>query len=156
MSELFKNFTHRVEVTDHNEQILIPSSDNPSSNLTIDGQERAYKSIAQVHSIYVCQESNEKIKGLERYNPKSFSSFNLYIKDSEGHITYIVYDGRITPGAPFFIEKNISLDTNQMLCLSCPEDSYEYNSDDNTSNYQLNTLPNVFLNTSCSTVLLNA
>ena len=128
MAESFRNFIKTANTGSSSEVIVIPSGTSSSSD------SRDAGSVAQVHSIYISQYTSSKYKGIERYNPKNFNAFNLYIKDTvNNNKVYIVFDGRIVPGSPFFIEKNITLEVTQALCIECPQDSYDYNMENNAS-----------------------
>jgi len=159
MAESFKSFNTSIAVTNHNAMVLIPSglsgSNTESYSIPVaKTNTRDAGSIAQIHSIYITQRATSKIQALDRYNPSNFSAFNLYIDDlsKSGYKIYVVYDGRIIPGSPFFIEKNITLEPSQRLVIECPSDSYDYNSDNNTTS-QLNTQNNIYLDISASVVL---
>lgn len=156
MAESFKSFNGTKATNETTEFVIIPSGIN-GSNTSSTGS-REISSSAQAHSIYISQRTTEKLKGKYRYNPRYFSAFNLYIKNVSSNVkTYIVFDGRVVAGAPFFIEKNITLEPSQMLCLECPNDSFDYDIDDPSYNdgqgYQLNQSSNVFLDVSASVVL---
>ena len=130
MAESFRNFTAVASTGSTSEVIIVPSGNSSSSS------SRDAGSVAQIHSIYISQVGTNKYKGLQRYNPKNFNSFNLYIKNtnsSTNNKIYIVFDGRIVPGSPFFIEKNITLEPTQALCIECPNDSYDYDMESTTS-----------------------
>ena len=150
MAEKFKSYNKEIPVKSNR-------TSNPTEETIIDKSntpERPDGYVAQVHSIYISQVSNDKFEGLERYNPKNFSAFNLYIDEGEqsNNKIYIVYDGRIVPGSPFFIEKNITLESNQRLVIECPTDSRDINTDTNQI-VSLNTDTNVKLHISASAVL---
>lgn len=151
MAEKFRTYTKNVPTKNSvdKEEIII-GTDTTS--------DRTNGYVAQIHSIYISQyniENNEnsRIRGTERYNPANFSAFDLYVKNSDNTISYIVYDGRIVPGAPFFIEKNITLEPKQSLCISCPRYAFEYDIDNPTTNTQLNQESNVYLSIVASAVL---
>lgn len=150
MAESFKLYiatiTTKSSTSDSNKVQII--SDCVSSG----NRNRSNGQVAQIHSLYITQRCNNKIEGLNRYNPKYFSAFNLYVQDTSNNKTYIVFDGRITPGSPFFIEKNITLETTQSLWIECPRDSKDYDSENNVI-VTLNDTSNVFLDVTASTVL---
>ena len=137
--------------------IVVPSGKNTSNTITWENNKtvsRDIDSYAQLHSIYISQRAISKIAGLNRYNPANFSAFNLYIEDVDAsYKTYIVYDGRIVPGSPFFIEKNITLEPSQQLVLECPNDSQDIDTSTNTI-VSLNKKPNIYLDISVSGILL--
>lgn len=129
MAESFKNYNTSISNTNTSGVIVIP----PAISVPDTSEIRESGSVAQIHSIYISQIPENKVNSLNRYNPAYFTSFNLYIKDNNAKVTYIVYDGRIVPGAPFFIEKNITLEPTQYLMISCPNDSYDIDTSTNES-----------------------
>lgn len=158
MAESFRNFNGEIAVTDgsaYTHATIIPygiSGSNESSS----GEIRELNSVVQIHSIYICQKPTRKINGKNRYNPKYFSAFHLKIGDRNGSTirsNYIVYDGRIVPGSPFFIEKNITLDPKQSLIIECPSNSYDIDIEHNDSNVLLNDDDTISLHFSASAVL---
>lgn len=148
MAESFKSFNTSINVNQEEPQIIIGIGNESNMSNT-----RPINNVAQIHSIYISQVSPTKIPGIDRYNPANFSAFNLYIQTgSSGEKIYIVYDGRVVPGAPFFIEKNITLEVGQKLVIECPQDSTEY--DQKTKNtVTLNSGKNYQLHISASAVL---
>ena len=129
MAESFKNYNTSILNTNSAGVVVVPPA-IPISGIT---DVRESGSVAQIHSIYISQYTENKIESLNRYNPAFFTSFNLYIMDNNGRRSYIVYDGRIVPGAPFFIEKNITLEPTQYLIISCPTDSKDIDTTTNES-----------------------
>lgn len=133
MAESFKNYNTSILNTNSAGVVVVP----PAIAVSDTSDVRESGTVAQIHSIYISQipenEDGNKIHSLNRYNPAYFTSFNLYIKDNNSKISYIVYDGRIVPGAPFFIEKNITLEPTQYLVISCPSDSYDIDTSTNES-----------------------
>ena len=146
MAESFKLYTATIATNSTTAKQII------SNCISSGDRNRSNGQVAQIHSLYITQKCNNKIEGLNRYNPKYFSAFNLYVQDTSGNQTYIVFDGRITPGSPFFIEKNITLETTQSLYIECPQDSKDYDSENNIV-VTLNDTSNVFLDVTASTVL---
>ena len=170
MAESFRNFCASIETSSSNNTVIIipKAGDNinyvnsrTNSSWTNGRQSNSY---AQIHSIYIsliCDNfnDNKRIYGTQRYNPKNFAAFDLYINDeTNGYITNIVFDGRIVPGAPFFIEKNITLEPTQSLVLKCPNNSYDIDTDPASEDYnqivKLNNKSGVYLDISASAVLL--
>ena len=162
MAESFRNFCAGMSVRSSSDLIVIPSGIGGSNEVTRsypsgwNGSEvRDVNTCAQIHSIYVSMKSNNKIQGIERYNPANFVAFNLFITSTKDpdYKFYIVYDGRVCPGAPFFIEKNITLEPHQRLVLNCPSDSVDYDSTNNTTR-TLNNVEGTYIEITASTVLL--
>ena len=149
MAEQFKTYTTSVPTSDNIEHVII--GETTSGN-------RASGMVAQIHSLYISQ--NRKTNRTtengsdSRYNPANFSAFDLYIKKGDEKI-YIVYDGRVVPGSPFFIEKNITLETDQSLCISCPQNSWDYDISTKTP-IRLNQDENIYIDVVASTVLFPA
>jgi len=158
MAESFRNFNGEIVVTNRSPVIIVPygvSGSGANGNTSTSG-DRDLNSVVQIHSIYISQTPTSKITGTQRYNPASFSAFNLKIIDkSKDPVknTYIVFDGRIVPGSPFFIEKNITLEPKQCLVIECPGDSKDINLNNNSSEATLNTNSNVKLHFTASAVL---
>lgn len=151
MAEKFQSFNGSLLTTSSSEFVIVPSGSSVGNTSSTGSRDN--NTVAQVHSIYICQRPSSKYKSLERYNSKNFSAFNLYIKNVNTNAkTYIVFDGRIVPGAPFFIEKNITLEPTHQLCIECPSDSYDYDNETNTSK-QLNTTSEVYIDVSASAVI---
>lgn len=146
MAEEFKTYTQHLPTNTNNEIIIIgiPSSGDRASGM-----------VAQIHSIYISQNrgiNRTTENGSDsRYNPAIFSAFDLYIKKGDEK-TYIVYDGRAVTGSPFFIEKNITLGTDQSLCISCPQNSWDYDIYTKTP-IRLNQDENIYIDVVASTVL---
>ena len=162
MIESFKNYCAGTAISSSNPVIVIPSGlsgSNAISRTYPSGiswtDDREINSFAQIHSIYISLKSDTKIQGIDRYNPANFAAFNLYIKNSrdDNYKFHIVHDGRIVPGSPFFIEKNITLEPSQYLVLECPQDSWDYDMDTKQS-VKLNQSNNKFLEISASVVLI--
>ena len=154
MAESFRNFNGEVQVTNHNRVIIIPKAGESINN----SQSRSSTDVVQVHSIYICQKkTGDKIGGIDRYEPKNFSAFNLGIiyknESNQDIIRYIVFDGRVVPGSPFFIEKNITLELNQALFIECPNNSKDYNKESNTNDVTLNGDGSFYLDYTASAVL---
>lgn len=166
MAEIFKNYSSGMPVLGYgirneNKSIVVV----PYAGEAVDkgaglygwSNSRKENTISQIHSIYISLRNTNKLSGLDRYNPKNFGAFNLYIENKNSNnstnINYIVYDGRIVPGAPFFIEKNITLESNQRLILECPSDSKDLDTVNNVIE-DLNTDGSVIVEISASTVLL--
>lgn len=148
MAESFKNFIGNIKVkSGTNPTIIIPVSGTSTSSGS-----REQNTVAQVHSIYITQVPGTKIQGLNRYEPANFFAFNLGIKRGST-VSYIVYDGRVAPGSPFFIEKNITLETDQSLIIECPSDSYDYKKGSNDNRVLLNQDGNGYLHFTASAVL---
>ena len=146
MAEDFKTYTQHLPTNTDSEIIILgdsSSGDRPSGM------------IAQIHSIYISQNRmgnrTTEASSNSRYNPGIFSAFDLYIKKGDEKI-YIVYDGRVVPGSPFFIEKNITLETDQSLCISCPQNSYDYDIV-TKSPIRLNQNADIYIDVVASTVL---
>jgi hypothetical protein len=161
MAESFRNFNGEIAVTSTSSVVIVPYGVSGSGygNTSTSGN-RDLNSVVQIHSIYISQVPSSKIKGTDRYNPKNFSAFNLKIIDKSDNDTqsgtkntYIVFDGRVVPGSPFFIEKNITLDPKQCLVIECPNNSYDIDIKNNSNNVQLNTNANDKLHFTASAVL---
>lgn len=127
MAEIFKNFVSVSKTT--GEKIIVPSSVIGENTVNVlAGSEsmgqllREEDSTAQVHSIYITQVSEPRIKGENRYNESLFKHVDLIIRDTE-HPTlevYAGYDIQIVPGSSYYIEKNITLTPTQYLCINIP------------------------------------
>ena len=114
MAEIFKNFSSGMPVVGYGVSnmnktiVVVPYASGSTNKEGGYGWESSRKeqTVAQIHSIYIsCRSiSGAKISGVDRYNPKFFSAFNLYIEKRNSNTTtdksYIVYDGRIVVGAP--------------------------------------------------------
>ena len=159
MSEIFKNFVSIVNTT-NTEHIIIPSAEinnnesSYSNSISSKYNVRAEGSICQVHSLYISQIDENRINGSERYNPKTFKSVDLYIKDIKNPELkiYIGYDLRIVTGSPFYIEKNITLESSQYLCAYCSNQSKDIDINNNNTLVTINN--DVNLNISASSILI--
>ena len=152
MAESFKNYITKVNTNSDTAVVIVPSGYSNGNTTNI----RDAGSVAQIHSLYISQYISNKYEGIKRYNPKNFNAFNLFIRDTTSQNSekiYIVYDGRIVPGSPFFIEKNITLEPTQELCIECPQDSKDYDMS-NTSNQPIELNNNgAYLHITASAVL---
>lgn len=151
MAESFKNFSVKSAVTNRDSIVLVPSSVTDGSITP-----RESGTSAQIHSIYLSMVASSRIRGINRYNPSNFIAFDLCVETvgNASKKSHIVHDGRIVPGAPFFIEKNVTLEPDQKLVIYCPGDAYEYNSSDPSSDVLLNTNSSISIEASASAVLL--
>jgi asparagine synthetase A len=136
MSEIFKNFISVSKTV--GEKIIVPSAEAGNNTVNIlagstsMGQLlREENSTAQVHSLYITQASNPRIKGDNRYDESVFKHIDLIIKDVDNSDTkvYIAYDVQIVPGAPYYIEKNITLIPSQYLVIDIPSGAGQNNTD---------------------------
>ena len=158
MAEIFKNYV-KVANKPNTEYVIVPSGViNRNTTTYKDGSSeyniREIDSDAQVHSLYISQvDESNRINGLNRYNPKNFKSVDLYIRDTsdENVKIYLAFDVRIVPGSPFYIEKNITLEPTQYLCVYCSDKAKDINTDANNALVSINTSIN--LNITASTVI---
>lgn len=127
MAEIFKNFISVSKNT--GEKIVVPSAIvgqntvNILSNSESMGQLlREEDSTAQVHSLYITQASEPRIKGTSRYDESLFKHVDLIIRDIDNTNTlvYAGYDIQIVPGSSYYIEKNITLSPTQYLVINVP------------------------------------
>lgn len=136
MAEIFKNFISVSKSV--GEKIVVPSgivgqnTVNILSGSTSMGQLlREEDSTAQVHSLYITQASEPRIKGTNRYNESLFKHIDLIIKDVDNPNTkvYAAYDIQIVPGSSYYIEKNITLTPTQYLVINVPSGVGNNNTD---------------------------
>lgn len=127
MAEIFKNF---ISVSKNvGEKVIVPSAIVGENTVNVlSGSEsmgqllREEDSTAQVHSLYITQASEPRIKGVNRYNESLFKHIDLIIKDIDNPNTnvYAGYDIQIVPGSSYYIEKNITLTPTQYLVINIP------------------------------------
>lgn len=127
MAEIFKNFVSVSKTV--GEKIIVPSGIVGENTVNVlSGSEsmgqllREEDSTAQVHSLYITQASEPRIKGENRYNESLFKHVDLIIKDidNENMKVYAGYDIQIVPGSSYYIEKNITLSPTQYLVINVP------------------------------------
>ena len=127
MAEIFKNFMSKTNSAGI-EKVIVPSGtiNNNKSNIADDtsfGENfREEDSTVQVHSLYISQAFETRVKGTNRCNEDNFRNFDIYIKDDNKPqlLIYVAHAVQLVPGCPYYIEKNITLTPSQKLCLTLP------------------------------------
>jgi hypothetical protein len=136
MAEIFKNFVSVSKTV--GEKIIVPSGIVGENTVNVlAGSEsmgqllREEDSTAQVHSLYITQASEPRIKGENRYNESLFKHIELIIKDidNDNMKVYAGYDIQIVPGSSYYIEKNITLTPTQYLVINIPSGTGSNDSD---------------------------
>jgi hypothetical protein len=136
MAEIFKNFVSVSKTV--GEKIIVPSGIVGENTVNVlAGSEsmgqllREEDSTAQVHSLYITQASEPRIKGENRYNESLFKHIDLIIKDidNDNMKVYAGYDIQIVPGSSYYIEKNITLTPTQYLVINIPTGTGSNDSD---------------------------
>lgn len=122
MSEIFKNY---LSISSSGEKVIVPAAGSSArihqSNTTYGNNTRDDDSTAQVHSLYIAQHTTSRLRDDNRYSEDYFNYVDLYVKDTDtGATVYVAYDLQIVPGAPYYIEKNITLTPTQQLCINIP------------------------------------
>lgn len=121
MAEIFKNFISKAK---SGEKIIVPMAGDiiniDSANQNSGEILRDEDSTAQVHSIYISQMPSSRLRGDNRYLESNFNYIDLFVEDENGTKIYLAYDVQIVPGSPYYIEKNVTLASNQCLKINIP------------------------------------
>jgi hypothetical protein len=122
MAETFTNFLSK---SISGEKVIVPVAGDivkiDSTNSASGEVLRAEESTAQVHSIYITQYTNSRIRDDNRYDTSNFNYVDLYIEDTDTNAkVYVAYDLQIVPGSSYYIEKNITLTPTQCLKINVP------------------------------------
>ena len=123
MAESFSNFLTSKEFTEANQTIdIVPEAANSIS----DGiGSRVANSVSQIHSIYI----TKREYNATQYIPteKDGAYINIYIYDNtKNDKYYLAHNVCVLPCSSFYIEKTITLLTNQSLKIEYSE----WNKDD--------------------------